>query len=190
MSKALVDKHLKKFEIEQRAILQNLREIIASELPTATETIKYGIPTFVIGGIGLIGYDGYKKHNSLFPYSGSTTSLLKTELVQYEQTKGSIHFAIDKRFPKPLLKKIIKVRIQQLNANYPKKSGEFLEFYGNGVLKASGKIKNEEMHGDWKWFRKDGVIMRSGSFKAGKQVGIWVTYDQKGKPYKKTNFGS
>ena len=189
MSKALVDKHLKKFEIGQRTILQNLREMIAAELPTATETIKYGIPTFVIEDIGVIGYDGYKKHNSLFPYSGSTTSLLKAELAQYEQTKGSIHFAIDKRFPKPLLKKIIKVRIQQLNATYPKKTGEFLEFYGNGVLKASGRIKNEEMHGDWKWFRKDGVIMRSGSFKAGKQVGVWITYDQKGKPYKKTNFG-
>ena len=190
MSKALVDKHLKKFEIGQRAILQNLREMIAAELPNATETIKYGIPTFVIEGIGIIGYDGYKNHNSLFPYSGSTTSLLKAELALYEQTKGSIHFAFDKRFPKPLLKKIIKVRIQQLNAGYPKKTGEFLEFYGNGVLKASGKIKNEEMHGDWKWFRKDGVIMRSGSFKAGKQVGVWITYDQKGKPYKKTNFGS
>ena len=189
MSKGLVDKHLKKFEIGQRAILQNLREMIAAELPTATETIKYGIPTFVIEGIGIIGYDGYKKHNSLFPYSGSTTSLLKAELAQYEQTKGSIHFAPDKRFPKPLLKKIIKVRIQQLNATFPKKTGEFLEFYGNGVLKASGKIKKEEMHGDWKWFRKDGVIMRSGTFKAGKQVGVWITYDQEGKPYKKTNFG-
>ena len=133
MSKALVDKHLKQFEISQRAILQNLREMIAAELPTATETIKYGIPTFVIEGIGIIGYDGYKKHNSLFPYSGSTTSLLKAELAQYEQTKGSIHFAIDKRFPKPLLKKIIKVRIQQLNASFPKKTGEFLDFYGNGV---------------------------------------------------------
>ena len=190
MSKALVDKHLKKFEIGQKAILQNLREMIAAELPTSTETIKYGIPTFVIEGIGIIGYDGYKKHNSLFPYSGSTASLLKAELAQYEQTKGSIHFAIDKRFPKPLLKKIIKVRIQQLNASFPKKTGDFLEFYGNGVLKASGKIKNEEMHVDWKWFRKDGVIMRSGSFKAGKQVGVWITYDQKGKPYKKTNFGA
>jgi uncharacterized protein YdhG (YjbR/CyaY superfamily) len=190
MSKALVDKHLKKFEISQRAILQNLREMIAAELPTATETIKYGIPTFVIEGIGVIGYDGYKKHNSLFPYSGSTTELLKAELAQYEQTKGSIHFAIDKRFPKPLLKKIIKVRIQQLNETYPKKNGELLMFYGNGVLKASGKIKNEVMHGDWKWFRKDGVIMRSGIFKAGKQVGVWITYDQKGKAFKKTNFGS
>ena len=190
MSKALVDKHLKNFEIGQRAILQNLREMITDELPTATEVIKYGIPTFMISGVAIIGFDGYKNHNSLFPYSGSTNSLLKEELAHYVQTKGSIHFALDKRFPKPLLRKIIKARISQINAGYPKKSGEFLEFYGNGVLKASGKMKNEAMHGDWKWYRKDGVIMRSGSFKAGKQVGVWITYDQKGKPYKKTNFGS
>ena len=190
MSKVLVDKHLKKFEIGQRAILQNLREMIKAELPTATEGIKYGIPTFFINEVAIIGFDGYKNHNSLFPYSGATNALLKAELAHYEQTKGSIHFAVDKRFPKPLLKKIIKVKISQINASYPKKSGEFLEFYGNGVLKATGKIKNEKMYGVWKWFRKDGVIMRSGSFASGRQVGVWITYDQKGKPYKMTNFGS
>lgn len=190
MTKALVDKHLKKFEVGQRSILQNLREMISGELPTATEAIKYGIPTFLIHDVAIIGFDGFKNHNSLFPYSGSTNLLLMTELASYEQTKGSIHFAVDKRFPKPLLKKIINARISQINASYPKKTGEFLEFYGNGVLKAAGKMKNDSLHGDWKWFRKDGVIMRSGSFKAGKQVGVWITYDQKGKPYKKTNFGS
>ena len=190
MSKVLVDKHLKKFESDQRAILQNLREMIAAELPTATEVIKYGIPTFLINGVPVVGFDGYKNHNSLFPYSGTTNSLLKAELATYVQTKGSIHFAVDKRFPKPLLRKILKVKISQINSSYPKKTGELLEFYGNGVLKASGKIKNDQMHGDWKWFRKDGVIMRSGSFKSGKQIGVWITYDQKGKPYKKTNFGS
>lgn len=190
MSKALVDKHLKSFETSQRLILENLQEMIADELPTATQVIKYGIPTFMIEGVAIIGFDGYKKHNSLFPYSGSTNMLLEKELAGYEQTKGSIHFALDKRFPKPLLKKIIKARIGQINSSYPKRTGEYLEFYGNGVLKASGKMKSDQMHGDWKWFRKDGVIMRSGSFKNGKQIGVWITYDQKGKPYKKTNFGS
>lgn len=190
MSKALVDKHLKKFEVGQRSILQNLREMISDELPTATEVIKYGIPTFLIHDVAIIGLDGFKNHNSLFPYSGSTNLLLNTELANYVQTKGSIHFAVDKRFPKPLLRKILKARISQINGSYPKKTGEFLEFYGNGVLKASGKMKNDSLHGDWKWFRKDGVILRSGSFKVGKQVGVWITYDQKGKPYKKTNFGS
>ncbi len=111
MSKALVDRHLKGFEFGQRQILNDLRDMIAAELPTATQVIKYGIPTFLIEGVAILGFDGYKKHNSLFPYSGSTNMLLEKELAGYEQTKGSIHFAVDKRFPKPLLKKIIKARI-------------------------------------------------------------------------------
>ena len=186
MSKALVDKHLKNFEIGQRQILNDLREMIAVELPTAAQVIKYGIPTFMIEGVAIIGFDGFKKHNSVFPYSGSTNLMLAKELAGYEQTKGSIHFAVDKRFPKPLLKKIIKARIIQINGNYPKRSGEYLEFYGNGVLKAIGKMKADKLHGDWKWFRKTGVIMRSGTFKNGEQTGTWITYDAKGKVYKKT----
>jgi uncharacterized protein YdhG (YjbR/CyaY superfamily) len=93
------------FEIGQRQILNDLREMIATELPNATEVIKYGIPTFMIEGVAIIGFDGYKKHNSVFPYSGSTNMLLEKELAGYEQTKGSIHFAVDKRFPKPLLRR-------------------------------------------------------------------------------------
>ena len=190
MSKSQVDQHLKKFEKSQRLILQTLREAISAELPTATEVIKYGIPTFLIHGVPVLGYDGYKNHNSIFPYGGAAVGQLKTEHSNYEQTRGSIHFAIDKTFPKSLLKKIIKLKVQYINSVYPKKTGEFLEFYGNGVLKASGKIKGNQMHGDWKWFRKDGVIMRSGSFKSGEQIGVWITYDQKGKVFKKTNFGA
>ena len=40
-----------------------------------------------------------------------------------------------------------KVRIAEINAGYPKKSGESREFYDNGFLKASGKVKDGELHG-------------------------------------------
>jgi uncharacterized protein YdhG (YjbR/CyaY superfamily) len=163
-----------------------LRDHIASKLPTAEQVIKYGIPTFVIEGVPVIGFDGYKNHNSIFPYSGSFNSRLKKDLEKYVQTKGSIHFEGGKSIPKPLINKILLEKIQQINDSYPKKTGEFLEFYSNGVLKAKGKYKGEKLHGDWKWFRKTGVIMRSGTFKDGEQTGTWITYDAKGKVYKKT----
>ncbi len=115
MSKAEVSAHLKKFDKPQRDALQRVREIIAEALPEAKEVIKYGIPTFVIDGKGVIGFDGFKKHNSIFPYSGSLASRLKEELVGYEQTKGSIHFDLEKPFPKALLKKIIKERLKQIS---------------------------------------------------------------------------
>jgi len=186
MSKAQVTAHLQKFSPDQRKVLIDLRDHIASKLPKSEQVIKYGIPTFLIEGIPVLGFDGYKKHNSIFPYSGSFNIRLEKELEKYEQTKGSIHFDLKKSIPKPLINKILVEKINQINSSYPKKSGEFLEFYANGVLKARGKYKADKLHGDWKWFRKSGVIMRSGTFKDGVQVGIWTTYDAKGKSYKQT----
>ena len=186
MSIAEVKAHLKKFSPTQRKILLELCDHIASKLPTAEQAIKYGIPTFLIEGVPVIGFDGYKNHNSIFPYSGSFNSRLKKDLEKYVQTKGSIHFEDGESIPKPLINKILTEKIQQINDSYPKKNGEYLEFYSNGVLKAKGKYKGEKLHGDWKWFRKTGVIMRSGTFKNGEQTGTWITFDAKGKVYKKS----
>jgi uncharacterized protein YdhG (YjbR/CyaY superfamily) len=115
MSKAEITAHLKKFDKPQRDALQAVRLTIAEVMPEAKEVIKYGIPTFVIDGKGVIGFDGFKNHNSIFPYSGSINEILKSDLAKYEQTKGSIHFAVDKPFPKTLLKKIIKERLKQIS---------------------------------------------------------------------------
>ena len=114
MSKAEITAHLKKFDKPQRDALQAVRVIITEALPEAEEVIKYGIPTFAIDGKGVIGFDGFKNHNSIFPYSGSLGARMRDELAKYEQTKGSIHFDRERPFPKTLLKKIIKERLKQM----------------------------------------------------------------------------
>jgi len=187
MAKAHVIAHLSRLAPGQRKVLVDLRDHIAAKLPNSEQVIKYGIPTFLIEGVPVIGFDGYKSHNSIFPYSGSFNARLEKELERYEQTKGSIHFDLERSIPKLLINKILIEKINQINSSFPKKSGEFLEFYSNGVLKAKGKYKADQLHGDWKWFRKSGVIMRSGTFKNGEQVGTWITYDSQGNIYKKTN---
>lgn len=115
MSKAEVTAHLKKFDKPQRDALLAVRIIIAEALPEAKEVIKYGIPTFAIDGKGVIGFDGFKNHNSIFPYSGSFAARMKDELAGYEQTKGSIHFDKEKPLPKTLLRKIIRERLRQMD---------------------------------------------------------------------------
>ena len=186
MTRAQVTAHLGKYDLDQKRILSELRDQIVAKLPKAEQVIKYGMPTFLIEGVPVIGFHGYKNHNSIFPYSGSFNSRLEKDLEKYEQTKGSIHFELGKTIPKALVNKILEERIRQINDSYPKKSGEFLEFYSNGILKARGKYKDGKLHGNWQWFRKTGVIMRSGSFKIGQQAGTWVTYDSNGNEYKKT----
>jgi antitoxin component YwqK of YwqJK toxin-antitoxin module len=104
-------------------------------------------------------------------------------------TKGTIHFERDRPFPAPLLKRILKARIVEINASYPKRTGEMREYYDNGFAKARGRMKGEELTGAWQWWRRDGSLMRSGAFKTGVQVGEWITYDRQGQPHRVTHFG-
>ncbi|MFM1917685.1 MAG: hypothetical protein RJB01_1200 [Actinomycetota bacterium] len=171
----------------QRSALVKTREAIAAALPGAGVEISWGMPTFRVGKDIVISLTGFKEHNSLFPGS-VVASLLTTELAAYTVTKGTIHFAKDKPFPTPLLKKILKARIAQINESYPRSTGQVFEYYDNGYTKASGKVKNGELHGNWKWFRRDGSLMRSGSFTNGEQSGKWTTYTADGAVVKVTNF--
>jgi uncharacterized protein YdhG (YjbR/CyaY superfamily) len=188
VARTVIDQHLAKLPKSQANILLELRDQLLTLLPDATEAISYNLATIKIGGVNLISFDGFKEHNSIFPSSGKITSAMAKDLKNYEFSKGAIRFPVDKEIPIALVKKIIKHRIVEINSSYPKKSGEYLEFYDNGRLKATGKYKENKLHGKWQWYRKDGTKLRSGEFKLGKQVGTWTTYDKKSQPYKVTNF--
>ena len=76
----------------------------------------------------------------------------------------------------------------QINDSYPKKSGEFVEYYKNGGLKAEGRYKAGQPNGLWKFYRIDGSVMRTGYFNNGKQSRTWTTYGSTGRVVKTTEF--
>lgn len=187
----VIDDHLEQFDDPQRAALAATVATIRKALPGAVEVISYGMPTFKLEdatGPAVVGLDGFAKHNSLFPYSGQVLEQLAVELADRIRAKGTIGFDRDRPFPAALLKRILGVRIAEINAGYPKKSGQVREFYDNGFLKAAGRMTGDVMTGHWQWYRRDGTILRSGSFRAGEQSGEWVTYDRAGQPHKTTRF--
>ena len=172
----VIDDHLKKFDGEQRAALLATRDTIAAALPGADQVLNYGMPTFSVDGVSVVGFDGFRAHNSLFPYSTGVVSWISAENPELPTSKGAIRFPMDKPIPARLLKRVIKQRIAEINDSYPKKSGEYREFYDNGALKCSGRYRGDVMTGAWKFYRRDGSLMRSGSFRAGKKLDDWVTY--------------
>lgn len=114
----VIDDHLDRFDPAQRAALAATISTIRSAVPDAVEVIAYGMPTFKLGsakGPAVIGIDGFKAHNSLFPYSGSLLAQFSDELAGYAQTKGSVHFDRDRRFPAGLLRRILKARIREIS---------------------------------------------------------------------------
>ncbi len=188
MPESPIEDHLQKFADDQRAALEATCAVIRAALPGASEVISYGMPTFKIEGVAVVGLDGFTNHNSLFPYSSAVMEAIRSELPGFATSKGTIQFPRDTRFPAAVLKRVLQTRIREINASYPKRSGEAKEFYANGRLKSAGRMKGDQMHGAWTFYRKDGTPMRSGSFDRGTRTGEWITYDATGTVHKVTRF--
>jgi uncharacterized protein YdhG (YjbR/CyaY superfamily) len=107
-----VDEYLAGVPEPARSTLNKVRAVIRSAVPPeATEAISYGIPAIKYKG-GLIWFAAFSNHCSLFPGS-SVIKALKNELQDYETSKGTIHFPVDKPLPAALVKKLVKTRMAE-----------------------------------------------------------------------------
>lgn len=108
-----VDDYLAALPEGPRTALERLRKTIKSAAPDATETISYQMPAFEQDGRFLVSYAAFKHHCSLFPASEAVMDALGEELEPYFSGKGTIRFQADKPLPAALVKKIVKVRLEE-----------------------------------------------------------------------------
>lgn len=108
-----VEDYLAALPEASRAALQKLRKTIKAAAPAATETISYQMPTFKDNGRFLVSFAAFKDHCSLFPASEAVIEALGEELKPYFSGKGTIRFHADRPLPAALVKKIVKVRLEE-----------------------------------------------------------------------------
>jgi uncharacterized protein YdhG (YjbR/CyaY superfamily) len=96
-----------------RAEMEKLRATIRAAAPEATEQISYQMPAFKAHGRFLVAYASFKDHYSLFPANDAVREALGEELTPYLSGKGTIRFLHDERLPTALVKKVVKVRVQE-----------------------------------------------------------------------------
>lgn len=106
-----IDKYIAQFPKETQQLLKQIRALVNQAAPEAEETIKYGMPTFVLNG-NLVHFAGYKNHIGFYPIPTAIKAFEK-ELSIYKRGKGSVQFPLDKPLPLPLIKKIIAFRIAE-----------------------------------------------------------------------------
>jgi len=114
MSSGEIDRYLVTLDEPTRSTLEALRTSILEVVPEAEQCISYGMPAFKVRGKTVAGFAAFKHHLSYLPHSGSVLPALGHDVTQFEQTKGSLHFAIDKPLPKRLVKKLVTTRMRQL----------------------------------------------------------------------------
>ncbi len=92
-------------------ILEKMRQTIKKAAPESKEAIAYGIPTFKLNG-NLVHFGGYKNHIGFYPGS-EAIEVFGKELTQYECSKGTIKFPLNKPIPYDLVTKITMYRVKK-----------------------------------------------------------------------------
>src|SRR5438270_1980195 len=105
------DDYLAAVTEDKRPALQKLRKAIKSAAPKAEECISYQVPAFRLNGKFLVAYGAATNHCALYP--GSTVKALKEEMKGYDNSKGTISFPANKPLPSALVRKLVKLRIEQ-----------------------------------------------------------------------------
>jgi uncharacterized protein YdhG (YjbR/CyaY superfamily) len=116
-----IDEYLARVEPEQRAALEALRQVIRKAAPKAEEVISYGIAAFRQNG-SLIGFSASAKHCSLHPMNNHTVADFATDLAGFSTSTGTIRFTPDKPLPAALVRRIVKARVTENEADAKEKA--------------------------------------------------------------------
>ena len=109
-----IDEYMADFPAQTQAVMQRMRALIHEVAPEATEKISYGIPTFVLGQ-NLVHFAAYKNHIGFYPAS-SGIARFEEELKDYETSKGTVRFPLDKPIPYDLVRRITEFRVAENRA--------------------------------------------------------------------------
>ena len=108
-----VDEYLAAVPEPARGTLNKVRAVIRSCVPPeATEAISYGMPAFKYKG-SLVAFAAFSNHCSFFPMSAALIQAYESDLKNFETSKGTIRFPMDKPLPAALVKKLVKARVAQ-----------------------------------------------------------------------------
>ncbi len=105
---ASVDDYIAAFPAGTQALLRELRAIIHSAAPEATERISYRMPAYEWQG-RLVYFAGFDKHVSLYPVPREHPEF-REQLAAFKGGKGTAQFPLDRPLPAELIRRIVEFR--------------------------------------------------------------------------------
>ena len=107
MKPSSVDEYIASQPVEVQSRLRELRSIIRSAVPDASEVISYGIPTFKREARS-VSIGGAKHHCALY---GTPMDLFAEELRGFRTLKGTVQFPLDRPVPEALVRKLVLAKL-------------------------------------------------------------------------------
>ena len=106
-----VDAYIAGFPAEVQEKLRGIRATIRQTAPEAEETIKYGMPTFMLKG-DLVFFAAYKKFISVYP-APRGDARLNQAVETYRAEKSTLQFPLHEAIPYELIREVVRLRVEE-----------------------------------------------------------------------------
>ena len=101
---ATIDEYIKDAAPQAQPILKQIRALVHSAVPDATETISYRMPAFKLHKT-FFYFAAFKTHIGIFPPVRGSAALLKA-VAPYANDKGNLRFDMSGPIPYALIERI------------------------------------------------------------------------------------
>ena len=106
-----MDAYIANYEASIQQRLNEIRTLIKTQVPEATECISYGMPAFKRRGT-FIYFGAFKKHIGIYPPVTNNTDLI-SRLEPYRNERGNLSFAYKNELPLALIEEVIRALAEQ-----------------------------------------------------------------------------
>lgn len=101
---ANIDDYFASIPTVTKPILEEIRKVIKTAVPEATETISYQLPAFKHNKV-FIYFAAFKKHIGIYPPVKGDNDLIE-KLAPYANEKGNLKFPLNQQIPYELISRI------------------------------------------------------------------------------------
>lgn len=106
-----VDQYIAGFPTDVQGQLRKVRSVIRRTAPDGQEIISYGMPAFLLDGVGLLSFAAWKTHIALYP-APTGSAKFNSQLLPYRGAKSTVRFPLDEPMPVNLIEQIVKLRVK------------------------------------------------------------------------------
>lgn len=95
-----------------QARLRELRDIVISTAPSATEKISYGMPSYEYRGARLVYFAGHKNHVGLYSLV-HVDGHVPAQLRAFVDSRSTLQFPLDRPLPAPAIRDALLRRMRE-----------------------------------------------------------------------------
>lgn len=106
-----VDEYISVFPADVQKKLNDLRKTVRKVAPDAVEKISYRMPSYTFHGM-LLYFAAHRSHIGFYPFT-SAINAFSEELSEYNCSKGTVQFPLDRPLPLRLIRQITEFRVRE-----------------------------------------------------------------------------